>query len=58
MDISENPGNPISKIKNYTDRKFSGNLEYEHDSSMLSSPFEFPRRSRKKKLLRSERSHH
>ena len=28
MGISENPGNSISKIENYIDRKFSGNLEY------------------------------
>ena len=42
VDISENPGNSISKIENYIDRKFSGNLEYVHDSSMLASPFEFP----------------
>lgn len=42
MDISENPGNSISKVENYIDRRFSGNLEYVHDSSMLSSPFEFP----------------
>ena len=34
--------NLISKVENYIDRKFSGNLEYMHDSSMLSSPFEFP----------------
>ena len=42
MDISDCPGNSISKVENYIDRKFSGNLEYVHDSSMLSSPFEFP----------------
>ena len=42
MDISENRGNSISKIEQYIGRKFSSNPEYLHDSSMQSSPFEFP----------------
>ena len=42
MDISESTGNSINKIELYIQRKFSDNHEYIHDSSMLSSPFEFP----------------
>ena len=42
MDTSENPGNSISKIEQYIERKFSGNTEYVHDPSLPFSPFEFP----------------
>ena len=42
MDITDNPGNSISKTEQYIERRFSGNSEYFSNSSMQSSPFEFP----------------